>query len=77
MSSEINKIKEKIHTREDRIKNGNVKLFNWGWYKFAKCIFGTLIYSIAVNLFIVPNHLYTGGILRNGTDNQNLDFISI
>ena len=39
------------------------KIFNWGWYKICKCIIGVFIYSIAVNLFIVPNHLYTGGIL--------------
>ena len=37
--------------------------FNWGWFKFAKCLLGLLIYSFAVNLFIVPSNLYTGGIL--------------
>ena len=39
------------------------KLFNWGWFKFSKCIIGIFIMSLAVNLFIVPNNLYTGGIL--------------
>ena len=39
------------------------KLFNWGWFKFSKCIFGIFISSLAINLFIVPNNLYTGGIL--------------
>ena len=39
------------------------KIFNWGYYKFYKCIIGILLSSLAVNLFIVPNHLYTGGIL--------------
>lgn len=40
-----------------------IKLFKWGWFKFAKCIFGIFLSSLAVNLFVVPNHLYTGGIL--------------
>ena len=39
------------------------KLFNWGWFKFSKCIVGIFISALAVNLFIVPNNLYTGGIL--------------
>lgn len=39
------------------------KKFNWGWFKFCKCILGIFIYSLSVNLFIVPNNLYTGGIL--------------
>ena len=39
------------------------KLFNWGWFKFFKCILGIFIYSLAINLFIVPNNLYTGGVL--------------
>ena len=38
-------------------------LFKWGYYKFFKCIFGIFLESLAVNLFVVPNHLYTGGIL--------------
>lgn len=39
------------------------KAFDWGWFKFCKCILGIFIYSLSVNLFIVPNNLYTGGIL--------------
>lgn len=39
------------------------KLFDWGYFKFAKCFFGLFINAIAVNLFIVPNHFYTGGVL--------------
>ena len=39
------------------------KIFNWGWFKFLKCILGIFISSLAINLFIVPNNLYTGGIL--------------
>lgn len=45
------------------MKEKIVDLFKWGWFKFMKCILGTFLYSLAVNLFIVPNKLYTGGIL--------------
>lgn len=49
------------------IKNNKIfnflKAFNWGWFKFSKCIFGLFISSLAINLFIVPNNLYTGGTL--------------
>ena len=40
-----------------------IKSFDWGWYKFTKCVLALFINSIAVNLFIVPNHFYTGGVL--------------
>lgn len=43
--------------------NKIIGLFKWGKFKFAKCIFGIFISSLAINLFIVPNNLYTGGIL--------------
>ena len=39
------------------------KLFGWGWFKFSKCILGLFISSLAVNWFVIPNELYTGGIL--------------
>ena len=39
------------------------KLFDWGWYKFTKCILALFINAIAVNLFIVPNNFYVGGVL--------------
>ena len=55
-----NEVKESI---EYKVKNGKVKLFNWGWFKFAKCILGVFLYTLAINLFIVPNHFYTGGLL--------------
>ena len=44
-------------------KFNKLNLFDWGWFKFSKCIVGLFIYSLAINLFIVPNSLYTGGIL--------------
>ena len=59
----IRVIKNKISHRVDRILHGSLKPFNWGWFKFSKCILGVFLYALAVNLFVVPNHLYTGGIL--------------
>jgi len=63
MGNSATKIKEDTYTIENKIKNGKIKLFDWGWFKFSKCFLGVFLYSLAVNLFIVPNHLYTGGIL--------------
>ena len=48
-----------IIEKESRIH----KLFEWGWFKFAKCTWGLFIFSLAINLFVVPNNLYTGGVL--------------
>lgn len=48
---------------EKKNKFNIFKIFNWGWYKFLKCIIGIFISSLSINLFIVPNNLYTGGIL--------------
>ena len=46
-----------------KIKNRIKKTFKWGWFKFTKCILGIFLYTLSINTFIVPNHLYTGGIL--------------
>lgn len=56
-------LKYKARKFENKVKNGKVPSFNWGWFKFSKCIIGIFLYSLSVNLFIVPNNLYTGGIL--------------
>ena len=62
-------IKEKKESKfEKSNKNSGAKfilfkIINWGWFKFLKCILGIFISSLAINLFIVPNNLYTGGIL--------------
>lgn len=60
-----NEEKTNIDTNSYNKKNKlNIfKLFNWGWFKFSKCILGLFICSLAINLFIVPNNLYTGGTL--------------
>ena len=39
------------------------KLYNWSLEDIIKVVLGSLIFSLAINVFIVPNHLYTGGIL--------------
>ena len=67
MNEVLDKNEEKIEieTNNDN-KNDKLnifKLFNWGWFKFSKCILGLFICSLAINLFIVPNNLYTGGTL--------------
>ena len=63
----MEKILEKksiTNIEQNNTKRFNIfKLFNWGWFKFSKCILGIFISSLAINLFIVPNNLYTGGIL--------------
>ena len=45
------------------ILNKEIKILKWGWYKLLKCILGIFVFSLAINLFIVPNNFYTGGIL--------------
>jgi len=39
------------------------ELFNWDYKDVIKAVLGSLIFCIAINFFVVPNHLYTGGIL--------------
>ena len=42
-----------------KIKN----LFNWNLRDFSRAIIGSILFCIAINFFVVPNHLYTGGVL--------------
>lgn len=61
MNNVVEKNKDAIVEKKNKF---NIfKIFNWGWYKFLKCILGIFISSLSINLFIVPNNLYTGGIL--------------
>jgi len=39
------------------------KLFNWNFNDLLKALIGSLLFCVAINLFVVPNHLYTGGVL--------------
>lgn len=38
-------------------------IFKWSYRDCLMAIFGTLLFAVAINLFIVPNQLYNGGIL--------------
>ena len=40
-----------------------IKLFNWSIEDIIKVVVGSILFCLAINIFIVPNHLYTGGIL--------------
>ena len=82
---ERNNIKTDVETVSNKKNNNHKisKLFDWGWFKFLKCTFGIFICSLAVNLFVVPNNLYTGGTLGlsqlirtgiNSTIELNLNF---
>ena len=39
------------------------EFFNWSLDDLFKTIIGSLLFCVAINFFVVPNHLYTGGIL--------------
>lgn len=39
------------------------ELLNWSYKDFIKMFIGSFMFCIAVNIFIVPNNLYTGGVL--------------
>ena len=39
------------------------ELLNWKLEDIIKMIIGTFMFSIAINVFVVPNNLYTGGVL--------------
>ena len=39
------------------------EIFKWDMKELLKAIFGCFLFAFAVNLFIVPNSLYNGGIL--------------
>lgn len=40
-----------------------IHAFNWGIYDVIKVLLGSFLFCLAINVFIVPNNLYTGGIL--------------
>lgn len=45
------------------LKNKIYNIFKWNYPELLKAVFGIIIFSIAINLFIVPNNLYNGGVL--------------
>ena len=40
-----------------------ISLFNWKLEDVVKVLIGSLLFCYSVNVFIVPNNLYTGGVL--------------
>ena len=40
-----------------------ISLFNWDYKDVLKVLIGSFIFCYSVNVFIVPNNLYTGGVL--------------
>lgn len=39
------------------------KVFKWDLEGLVKNLFGIVLFSLAINIFIEPNHLYSGGVL--------------
>lgn len=39
------------------------KVFKWDIKELCKNLIGIILFSMAVNLFVEPNHLYSGGVL--------------
>lgn len=48
----MKKINERLH-----------KIFKWNMQEILQNVIGLVIFCVGINLFIEPNHLYTGGIL--------------
>ncbi len=38
-------------------------IFNWDIKDVLRCLIGSFLFCFAINFFVVPNHLYTGGVL--------------
>ena len=38
-------------------------LFNWDLKDLSRAVIGSFLFCLAINFFVVPNNLYTGGIL--------------
>lgn len=61
--SKDDKKENKKYRFERSIKNRVNNIYKWNWMKFIICILGVFLFSLGVNLFVVPNNLYTGGVL--------------
>ena len=53
----------KLYDGDDKMKDILDRYFKWNTKELLLAIFGCFLMSLAINLFIVPNHLYSGGIL--------------
>ncbi len=38
-------------------------IFHWDFRDLLKAVVGSFLFCFAINFFVVPNHLYTGGVL--------------
>jgi len=47
----------------ENIISSTKNIFKWNRQELLKALFGTLLFSFAINMFIVPNSLYNGGVL--------------
>ena len=39
------------------------EMFNWNIKDILKALIGSFLFCLAINIFVVPNNLYTGGVL--------------
>ena len=39
------------------------KLFKWDFKDLGMVLLGSFLFCFAINFFVVPNNLYTGGVL--------------
>lgn len=46
-----------------KIKDKVYDIFKWDYQELLKAIIGIILFSFAINVFIVPNNLYSGGVL--------------
>ena len=44
-------------------KFSNYNIFKWNTNQFFKAVLGCFLFAFAINIFIVPNGLYNGGVL--------------
>ncbi len=40
-----------------------LNIFNWDLIDIVKVLFGSLLFCFAINIFVVPNNMYNGGVL--------------
>ena len=46
-----------------KLKNKIYDMFKWDYKELTKAVLGIVLFSFAINVFIVPNNLYSGGVL--------------
>ena len=46
-----------------KIEKFLVRFYKWNFKEFVQAVLGSFLFAFAVNLFIVPNSLYNGGVI--------------